>query len=128
MSRASEITLILIFLQASIGFVDGIGLFDNSYMGTVSNNASYTITDLEEYTKTQDITIWDEIYMASYWLIESFIIGIKIVFTVVFVFPTLVSTFQVPTVLSVFLQAGIYYVYALWFAQFRSGKGYKQYE
>ena len=46
MSRASEITFILILLQASIGFVDASGMFDQHYVTIPSNNASYTIERL----------------------------------------------------------------------------------
>ena len=123
MSRASEITFILILLQASIGFVDASGMFDQHYVTVPSNNASYTITDLEEYnTQTDGSGLQSEIDLYLHWAWESFFIGIKIIFTVLFVLPTLVTIFNVPVILSVFIQAGIYYVYAAWFAQYKSGK------
>lgn len=127
MSRASEITLLLIILQASIGFVDSINLFDAQYVGDVSNNASYTISDLSQYEVSTNSPI-DELLLAAHWIWEGFFIGIKIIFTVVFVFPALVNTFHVPIELSLFIQAGIYYVYATWYSQFKSGKGWTQFE
>ena len=128
MSRASDITLFLILLQASIGFVDATGMFTEHYMDVPSNDADYTLDDLGEYSAPTDPGILDEIMLAAHWMVESFLIGIKILFTVIFVFPTLVTTFGVPIALSVFIQAGIYYVYASWYAQFKSGRGWKQYE
>ena len=128
MSRASEITLFLILLQASVGFVDATGMFSEHYIDVPSNNASYTIQDLSEYSGSATPSIVDEIMLVAHWMIEGFFIGIKIIFTIVFVFPTLVSVFNIPAVLSIFIQTGVYYVYAIWYAQFKSGKGWKQYE
>ena len=128
MSRASEITLFLILLQASIGFVDATGMFTEHYISVPSNNASYTISDLYSYSASQDPGIIDEAMLAIHWMLESFLIGLKVVFTVIFVFPTLVTVFHVPVALSVFIQAGIYYVYAVFYAQFKSGKGWRMYE
>ncbi len=124
MSRAAEITLLLILLQASIGFVDATGLFTAHYMGDTSNNASYTITNLNQYQTSGDIT--DELLLAAHWIWEGFFIGIKIVFTVIFVFPTLIDKFHVPLELSLFIQAGIYFIYASFYAQYKSGKGWFQ--
>lgn len=128
MSRASEITLLLILIQASIGFVDSIGMFDAQYVSTVSNNASYTIQDLSQYAIQDAKDPIAELLLAARWMWEGFFIGIKIIFTVLFVFPTLVGSFHIPIELSLFIQAGIYYVYATWYSQFKSGKGWAQYE
>ena len=128
MSRASEITLFLILIQASIGFVDAIGLFSQHYMAVPSNNASYTITDLNTYAGEQNPGILDELMIAARWAIDAFFIGLKIIFTVIFVLPTLIFTFGVPAAIAAFIQVGIYYIYAIWYAQWKSGKGWKQYE
>lgn len=129
MSRASDLTLFLIILQASIGFVDATGLFTSHYMGApVSNNASYTISDLNTYTVNPDPSTWGELIMAAHWMVETLIIGVKIIFAVVFVFPTLVFVFNVPAILAAFLQVGVYYIYSIWYAQYKSGKGWKFYE
>ena len=130
MSRASELTLFIILLQASIGFTDATGMFSQHYMGSVSNNASYQISDLFSYAMTanEDTGIMDEVRVFAQWGIEALLIGLKIIFTVIVVFPTLVSVFQIPAILSLFIQAGIYYVYAVFYAQYKSGKGWKLYE
>lgn len=129
MSRASDITLFLILLQAAIGFIDATGMFDQSYLGSaVQNNATYTLTDLSEYKAVEDQTIFDEVLLLAHWGIESFFIAVKIIFAVIFVFPMLITKFQVPIILSAFIQVGVYYVYATWYAQYKSGKGWKLYE
>ena len=76
MSRASELTLFIIILQASIGFVDATGLFSQHYLGSVSNNASYTISDLESYTAIEDQDFFDEVRVFAQWGIDAFFIGI----------------------------------------------------
>lgn len=124
MSRAAEITLLLILAQASLGFVDSIGIFDEHYITGTSNNASYTISDLSEYQASGDIT--DELLLAAHWIWEGFFIGIKIIMTVIFVFPMLIGKFNIPVELSIFIQAGIYFVYASFYAQYKSGKGWFQ--
>lgn len=128
MSRASELTLFIILLQASIGFVDATGMFSEHYMGSVSNNASYTITDLESYAAVQEQDIFDEVRVFAQWGIEAFFIGVKIVMAVIFVLPTLINVFGVPAILATFIQAGVYYVYSIWYAQYKSGKGWRFYE
>jgi len=69
----------------------------------------------------------DEAILFIRWGIDAFFIVIKIVFTVIFVLPTLVNSFGIPLEISVFLQAGIYFYYALFYAQWKSGKGFEGY-
>jgi len=122
MSRASELTLFIILLQASIGFVDATGMFDAHYLSVPANNATYTIEDLNSYTAVQDQSIFDEVMLLAHWGIEAFFIGIKIIFAVIFVLPTLVNVFGIPAILATFVQVGVYYVYAVFYAQYKSGK------
>lgn len=124
MSRAAEITLLLILAQASLGFVDSIGMFSAHYVTGVSNNASYTISDLNQYQTSGSVT--DELLLAAHWIWEGFFIGINIILTVIFVFPMLIGKFNIPIELSIFIQAGIYFVYASFYAQYKSGKGWFQ--
>lgn len=126
MSRASEITLFIILVQASIGFVDATGIFTAHYLDVTQNNASYTLTDLEDYASQVDSgnSIVDQAELYAYWAWDAFFIGLKIILTVVFVLPTLINTFGVPTVLATFIQLGIYYVYATFYTQYKSGRGW----
>ncbi len=129
MSRATEIALALILLQASIGFVDAIGMFDTTYVAPIQNDASYNITHLSTMGADTENTDWiDQITAGIDLFIGTFLIGFKIVFSIIFIFPTLVDRFHVPAAISIFIQAGIYYSYATWYAQYRSGKGWTQYE
>jgi len=128
MSRATEFALALILLQAAIGFVDGVGMFENTVVAPVQNNATYNLTHLSDMGSDTDSDSWiDQITAGIDLFIGTFLIGLKIIFAILFVFPTLVDRFHVPLVLSLFIQAGIYFVYATWYAQYRSGKGWTQY-
>jgi hypothetical protein len=129
MSRATDITLFLILLQASIGFVNATDIFSTDYIATQTNQYSYTVQSLADYNKvTAAPTAGDYITTLATWGWQAFFIGIQIVFAVVLIFPSLVTVFHVPMILSAFMQVGIYYVYALWYAQYKSGKGFKMYE
>ena len=128
MSRASDITLFLIILQACIGLVDGLAITSTA-MAVPDNEAMhYNVTDLSEYQVSTDPGIEDTLLMYADFAWEALIIGIKIIMTVVVVAPTLIGFFNVPTELAVVLQIGIYYIYATWYAQYKSGKGWKAYE
>lgn len=130
MSRASDITLMIIIIQASLGFVSASGMFTHNYVGNLQNNASYTIMDLKEYSKQVegDVDVVDELMTLARWGLEAVFIGARIIFAVVFVFWDLVTVFKVPMVLAAFIQAGVYYVYAVFYSQFKSGKGWRLYE
>lgn len=128
MSRASDFTLFLILLQGSLAFVDATGMFSSHYLGTPDNNASYTIQNLNDYRAIEDQSVFDEVRVLAQWAFDGFFIGLKIVFTVIFIFPMLVDRFQIPLILSVFIQAGVYYQYAIFYSQFKSGKAWRFYE
>jgi len=112
MSRASELTIAIILIQAAIGFVDASGMFQAHYLDVPQNNASYTLTDLNSYASEVDhgTSLVDQAELYAYWAWDAFFIGLKIIFAVVFVLPTLINTFGVPVILATFIQAGIYYM------------------
>jgi len=130
MSRATEITLFLILVQAAMGFVDATNMFSIQSFDVPKNNASYVITDLETYSAqaNTESSMWDDIYIYAKWAVDSFLIGLQIVLTVVFVLPMLVTKFNIEPLLAVFIQVGIYYVYSVWYVQYKSGKPWKMYE
>jgi len=130
MSRASEITLFIVLIQAAIGFVDASGMFDQHHFNVPANNATYTLTDLDKYASQakEDKGIASQIDLYLDWAWDSFFIGLKILFAVLFVLPTLISVFGVPGILATFIQVGVYYVYATWYSQYKSGRGWKAYE
>lgn len=135
MSRASELTLFIIILQAAIGFVDATGMFTEHYILVPDNEATrYNITNLNDYKQSTDTsqssfsTFVSEVDLYAHWAWEALFIGLKIVMTVGVVFFTLIDKFHVPTILAAFIQIGVYYIYGTWYAQYKSGKGWKFYE
>lgn len=129
MSRASDITLFIIILQASIGFINATGLFTQNYYATPQNQYFYTVQNLSDYSKaTTAPGIGDYITILAAWTWQAFFIGIQVVFAIVIIMPLLVFTFKIPLILSAFLQVGVYYVYAVFYAQWKSGKGWKIYD
>lgn len=119
----------LVILQASVGFINATGLFTQNYYATPQNQYNYQIQNLSDYQKvTQSPSAMDYLTMLASWTVGAFFIGIQIVFAVIFIFPFLVITFHIPVILSAFMQVGIYYYYAAWYSQWKSGKGWKSYE
>ena len=129
MSRASDITLFLIIIQAAIGFVNATGLFTEQYAPTPQNQYSYVVQNLSDYQTVTESESWGTyLNVAVDFTISTFLIGLQVVFAVITIFPLLVWTFNVPVILSVFIQAGVYFVYAVWYSQYKSGRGWKLYE
>ena len=127
--RAFEIALFLIVVQASIGFFNSIDAFDTDYYNTPQNQYNYEVSDLAAYSNiTRTIPLLDYMIMTATWMWDTLFIMLDIVFSVVIIFPIVINTFNIPVVLSVFMQVGIYVVYATGYIQWKSGKGLKYFE
>jgi len=92
----------------------------------------YKDPDLDSYASQveDDTSISSQIDLYLDWAWDSFFIGLKILFAVLFVLPTLVNVFgfELTDPIVVFIQVGVYYVYATWYSQYKSGRGWKAYE
>ncbi len=127
--RAYDIAMWLIILQASIGFINAIGLFETQYYATPQNAYNYEIQDLDEYkVLTDNPGVLDYTRMGINWAWEGLVVIFKIIFSIVIIYPMLIKEFGIPAVLSVFLQATVYVVYAVGYKQWKSGKGMAYYE
>ena len=124
--RAIEIAIFVLILNAAVVFVGDVDLFDNNYLeqSDLSRNqySTYTIEgNLSEYGNASvNPSTWDYFKMSIAWAIEAMIMFVKIVFSVVFIYPVLVKVFGVPGVLSAFLQVGIWALYLIGLAQWKS--------
>ena len=104
-----------------------VNLFDANYLeqGDLARNqySSYTIEDnLSEYgNASANPSTWDYFKISVVWAIEAIIMFVKIVFSVVFVYPILVKVFGVPEVLSAFLQCAIYAIWIIGYMQWKKG-------
>ena len=53
---------------------------------------------------------------------------LRIVLSVVCIFPMLIIVFNVPPILAGFLQVGVYVVYVMGFVQFKSNRSFRSFE
>ena len=124
--RAWDITLLLIVVQACIGLVNGIGLFDENYFATQNDSTTaYTVGDIADL---HDVESGGEVSQMSYFdLAVTFgMAGInllfKIVEAIVFIFPVLVDQFHIPLPLAAVMQSMIYLQVAWGYAQWKSNR------
>jgi hypothetical protein len=120
--RATEIAIILIILQASIGFVNEMGIFSEDYAPTQNNQfTNYTVTDISGYDSGSK-----SIYEQATAVVSIFFDGLRtagtILFSVVVIYPTLVNLFHILPVISAFLQLVIWIIYSLAIAEIWSGR------
>lgn len=129
--RALDIAIYLIIIQATIGFVNQLGIFDEDYYANQKNPyTEYRISSSEkEFYKAQvEEPSWID---KGLYLVELTIDGLfailQIFLAVLIIFPTLINVFEVPAGLSVLMQVGIWMVYYLGWNQYRSGKSLEGY-
>ena len=114
-------------------FTTDINLFDDNYIenSSLARNeySTYNVTgDLSKYAEMGNSpSLLDYAAMAIFWLWEALIMFIKIIFSIVFIYPVLVNVFKVPAPLSAMLQTSIYILYIWGLVQFKSGRGTKHY-
>jgi hypothetical protein len=121
---ATRIALLLIFIQASIGFTNGIGLFDHNYYATAHNEyTEYNITQVNDYKPVMGkggmIATLVQISQA---FLDGLPLAGKILFSVGVIFPTLVNTFGIDGLISSFIQLGIWCMYTLAIAEILTGR------
>jgi len=117
--RAVEIAVFLILLQASVGFVSGMGIFgpdlhieDNAYTSWGIDNFDDDIELAEQSSLTSSIELlWKSLSMI-----------LEMLLAVLVIYPILVSTFYIPSTVAVLLQGGVYCIYMLGVIEFLSGR------
>jgi hypothetical protein len=111
-----KLVFFLIMVQMAIGYVNGMGLFNDSMAMTPSNDYTmYNITGAESQFGESSSTM-STIDMVSNGLELAwtmFRVLWSMLASVFFIYPTLVTAFGVPASLSLILQTGIYIIYAL---------------
>ena len=119
--RAVEISLFLIFLSASIGLMNGIGVFDSHY--GYEERAPYMFWSVSNLTQFQDEnpSLWDQVVVYVQFTIQAIFWIATILFTVIAIYPALVNTFHVPAALSILLQIGLWAIYIIGYVQWKRG-------
>ena len=129
--RAYDIALFLIILQAAIGFTNELGIFDEQYYATQNNTyTNYRVSDLDEFNNlaTEEAGLWDYTTMLANLAWEGIKMFLSVIFSIVIIFPKLISIFNIPAGISAFIQVAIYVVYFIGWAQWKSNKGMRMYE
>ena len=124
--RAWDFTLLLIVVQACIGLVNGVGLFDQTYFTTQNDSTTaYTVGDISDL---HDVESGGEVSQMSYFdLVVTFgMAGINLMFNIiqaiVFIFPVLVTQFQIPLPIAAVMQSLRYMPVSYGYAQWKSNR------
>jgi hypothetical protein len=128
--RAWDISLFILIINLTIGFVGNIGLFNEYGYAQIQStgNASqggYASGNYDENTQTlmgnQQKTTADT-FDAFAMILSGFFMMISVFVSCAIMFLPLVYTFHVPVVLALFLQAIVYYAYLWGITQWVSNK------
>jgi hypothetical protein len=111
-----KLVFYLIMIQMAIGYINGIGMFGDSFAATPSNE--YTTYTLDSANDTfgdisSNLNAVDLITGGFQFVWSMFKILWSMIASVFLIYPTLVHTFGIPQSLSLVLQCGIYILYAL---------------
>jgi len=121
--KALNITIFIIILQLSVGFINELGVFEKDYMATPDNDyMAYNVTTLNEANAFSNESLVDKALGLVDFAIEAIFGLLKIMFGIIVIYPTLVSIFNIPSALSALLQGIIYVVYILGYYELKSGK------
>lgn len=122
--RAIEISLFIIMIQASVVFVNSAGLFSNTYAASPQNTyTEYNISQLSAGTEDpNNLDLIDMVWMGIRWIIDGFFVLLKVLLAIVLIWPWMVFEFHVPAEIATFLQVGIYVIYWLGYASWKSGR------
>lgn len=128
---ATRIALILIFIQASMGFVNGLGLFNSNgvnydFATTPQNQyTDYKVTNLTEYKgimgDKSGNTI-STIVEGMQLFFNGLPIAAKVLFSPIIIYPTLVTAFGIDPLISGFIQLGVWAIYSLAIAEIVTGR------
>jgi len=111
-----KLVFFLIMVQLAIGYVNGLGLFQDN-MATAPQN-EYTTYNLTKASgayaaSSSGIDIVDAVTNGLQMAWMMFRVLWSMLASVFLIYPTLVDTFGIPINLSILLQAGIYVIYGL---------------
>ena len=123
MSRITEIVLFIVCIQAMAGYINASGEFPNNTMNLGKNITDH---DREKYSNTNPGIAN---YLTGFWDMawESFLFFVTILEAVLLVSYMLIQ-FGVPLELAITIQGAVWFLYVLWYVQWKSGKGFKMYE
>jgi len=112
-----KLVFFLIMVQLAVGYVNGMGIFNENMASAPANDAysTYTLENANESFAhaSSGLDIVDAITNGIQMAWMMFRVLWSMLASIFFIYPTLVGIFGIPANLSVILQAGIYIIYAL---------------
>ena len=131
-----------LLLQAAIVFVGAIGIFEDDPIGSTQFQNEYTTwtiegtlgEDFEDFalansTNSTGIRYQVDTFLLSVtWVWQSFIWVMKILASVILIYPTLKNTFGIPTELSALIQGAVTVIYVWGWIQWKSNRQPKYFE
>jgi hypothetical protein len=122
--RALEISLFIIMIQASVIFVNSTNLFATNYAASPSNAyTQYNTSQISQGVEDpNNLGLLDWFWISVRWIFDSLFVILKVVLAVVLIWPWLVFVFHVPVELATLLQVGIYIIYWLGYASWKSNR------
>jgi len=140
--RAFEIAMMCVLLQASIVFVGAMNIFSGDPLASGAHQNQYTSwtvestlgEDFEDYavgnsTNSSGILYQVDTFLIGVtWIWQSFIWVMRILVSVVLIYPTLAWVFGVPEELSALIQIGVVMIYIWGWVQWKSNRQPKYFE
>ena len=122
--RAWDITRITVLIAASIGFVNGIGLFSEQYFATPQNEyVHYSVGQLDTSLTSQGTMGVSDYFNAIVSLVLSGLwVILNMLAAIVILFPYLIWVFHMPVPFAALIQVVIYMDYQAGLAQWRAGR------
>lgn len=117
----------LIIIEATIGFVNGLGLFDdNYYQQDVNNKTAYQTGNLDDLAEeqTSPVSYFD---MLVSMVLGGFLMFLQVFLAVFFILPFLVMQFHIPAALAALLQVGVYWTYYGAIAELRMNRSLREF-
>lgn len=124
---AYDIARWLIIIEATIGFVNGLGLTDAQYyQQDINNRSAYEVGDLDELAEDQtSATSYFDMLVTM--VLGGFLMIIKMFLAVFFILPFLVTQFYVPLPLAALIQVGVYWCYYGAIAELRMNRPLREF-
>ena len=122
--RAIEISIFIMLIQASVVFVNDVGMFSTNYAASPHNAyTEYNVTQLSAGVENpEQMGLMDWFWISVRWVFDGLFIILKMLLAVIVIFPFLVFTFHVPVPLATLIQVGVYVIYWLGYASWKSNR------
>lgn len=118
------LTKFIVILSATIGFINGLGMFDHNYFESQESAATtYTVGDLSDHMQSSgEPTVKDYWDITYTWILSGVFVALHICAAVLFLLPYLWLTLGIPWPLIPLLQPLIYMEYYAGIYEMKTGR------